>query len=199
MKDKHKHTGTILGAAVIVMLGLSYASVPLYRMFCQKTGYGGTTQIAKSLPNQAGKRVITVRFNSDVNGDLPWRFVPQQKEMKVRVGQEGFALYKAINLSNKPIPGMSTYNVTPDKAGAYFNKVECFCFVEQTLKPHEKVDMPVLFFIDPDITKDPDLDDVDTITLSYTFFKYRDEKGKILREVSVPKGHHAAKYLTSTR
>lgn len=159
----------LLGAAV-TMLGLAYASVPLYRIFCQKTGYGGTPQVAKNFPDHVGKRMITVRFNSDVNQKLPWRFKPMQNEMKVQLGQEGFAMYMAENLSDQPVQGVSTYNVTPDKAGIYFNKVECFCFLEQTLKPHEKVDMPVLFFVDPELENDPDLKDVDTITLSYTFF-----------------------------
>ena len=178
-QKKHTNVLIFLFGMAFLMLGLAYASVPLYRIFCQKTGYGGTTQVAKKFPNHIKKRMITVRFNSDVDQKLPWRFKPLQKEMKVQLGQEGFAMYSAENLSGKPIQGVSTYNVTPDKAGIYFNKVECFCFLEQTLKPHEKVDMPVLFFVDPEMDNDPNLADVETITLSYTFFPLQGNQGLV--------------------
>ncbi|MBT4879406.1 MAG: cytochrome c oxidase assembly protein [Alphaproteobacteria bacterium] len=172
-QKKKKHTGIILGVLAVGMLGMAYASVPLYRIFCQKTGYGGTTQVAPTLPDVITNRLVTVRFNADVNRDLPWEFKPLQKEVTVRAGEQGFALYRAKNKTDKAIYGMSTYNVTPDKAGVYFNKVECFCFIEQKLEAHQEVDMPVLFFIDPEIENDPKMKDVKSITLSYTFFRLR--------------------------
>lgn len=155
------------------MVAFSFASVPLYRMFCQKTGFGGTPKITGSFAKEVKDRVFTVRFTADVNGDLPWRFEPLQKEIKVRAGENAFALYHVTNLSDEPIVGMATYNVTPDKAGGYFMKVECFCFLEQRLEPGQSVDMPLLFFVDPEVTEDPNMDDVNTITLSYTFFKFK--------------------------
>ncbi len=145
--------------------------MPLYRLFCQVTGFGGTTRLAAAAPAAAGERVITVRFNADVNRGLPWSFRPAQREVRVRVGEEALVFYVARNDSDVPITGTSTFNVTPDKAGIYFNKVECFCFTEQRLMPGESVDMAVSFFIDPAIVDDPYQDDVKTITLSYTFFR----------------------------
>ncbi len=167
-----RHLGVILTGVVVTMLAMAYASVPLYRLFCQKTGYGGTTQVAKSQSTKMVDRVITVRFNADVHRELPWHFRPLQTEIKVKVGENALAYYESENWSDKPISGMATYNVTPDKAGIYFNKVACFCFEEQVLSPHQRVEMPVQFFIDPDFADDPDLKDVNTITLSYTFFKF---------------------------
>lgn len=165
------------------MLGLAYASVPLYRLFCQKTGYGGTVQVARKLPAYTTERTLTIRFNAMVDPKLPWKFYPQQTEVKVKLGQQAFALYRAENTAPHPIAGISTYNVTPDKAGIYFNKVECFCFQEQTLKPQEKVDMPLMFFIDPALGDDENLKDVHTITLSYTFFPYGPHS-------TIPSGRH---------
>jgi cytochrome c oxidase assembly protein subunit 11 len=115
--------------------------------------------------------VITIRFNADIHSELPWKFNPLQKEVRIRVGEMGLAFYQAENLSTSPVVGMATYNVTPHKAGIYFNKVECFCFLEQHLESKQKTDFPVQFFIDPEIMSDPNLEDVDTITLSYTFFR----------------------------
>ncbi len=168
----NKSTGIILSAIAIAMVGIAFASVPLYRIFCQKTGYGGTTQIAKMPSKIIANRIIRIQFNADVNKKLPWKFVPSQYEIKVKAGEQALAFYKATNFSDKPVVGMATYNVTPEKAGIYFNKVECFCFIEQRLEPGQEMDMPVLFFIDPDIATDPNLDDVTTITLSYTFFPF---------------------------
>jgi len=155
---------------VLFMIGLAFASVPLYRIFCQKTGYGGTTQVATSLPSRVLDRQITIRFTSHTDPKLPWSFVPLQKEIKLNVGEQAFAIYHVRNNSDKSITGMATYNVTPDKAGPYFQKIECFCFIEQTLKAHQSLDMPLLFFVDPSIDDDPNLKDIETITLSYTFF-----------------------------
>ena len=155
------------------MLGLSFAAVPLYKMFCQQTGYGGTPKIAKSLTVKPGTRYITVRFNADVDPNLPWEFIPLQKEVKVRTGEQALAYYRVKNKTDQEIVGMATYNVTPEKAGTYFNKVRCFCFEEQRLKPNQEIDMPVLFFIDPELEKEKKMDDIKTLTLSYTFFMVR--------------------------
>lgn len=174
--QKNKNTGIILGAVALVMVCLAFASVPLYRLFCQKTGYGGTPQIAGTSDGIRKDRVITVRFAANTARGFPWMFEPAQTEVKVYAGEVGLAFYKARNHSDKPLVGMSTYNVTPLKAGIYFNKIECFCFIEQLLQPGQYVDMPLQFFIDPAIADDPYMDDVKTITLSYTFFPF--EKGR---------------------
>ncbi len=171
--QQNRHTGIIVSALAIAMICLAFASVPLYRIFCQKTGYGGTPKITSAASGVIGDRIITVQFNADVNHALPWKFTPLQHKINVRVGEQSLAFYKVANLSDKPIVGMATYNVTPDKAGSYFNKVECFCFIEQRLEPGQVMEMPVTFFIDPDIINDHDLDDVTTITLSYTFFPFK--------------------------
>lgn len=152
------------------MIGLSFASVPLYRIFCQVTGYGGTTQVATELPEEVSERVIKVRFNADINEALPWHFQPAQREIALHVGESSLAFYEARNLSDRTLTGSAVFNVTPLKAGQYFNKIQCFCFDEQTLTAGQKVDMPVSFFIDPAINEDRNLDDVKTITLSYTFY-----------------------------
>lgn len=157
------------------MLALTFASSSLFRMFCEKTGHGGTTQVAKALPTRVEDRVITVRFNADTQPELPWDFKPLQGQIKVKAGEIGLAFYRGKNLSPHHTVGMATYNVTPHKAGIYFNKVECFCFIEQHLEGGQETDFPVQFFIDPDIVKDPTLDDVDTITLSYTFFRLKNK------------------------
>ena len=175
-----RRNGATAAAAFVVvagMIGLAYASVPLYRWFCQVTGFGGTTQVAETAPLKVLDRVITVRFNADVNGKLPWAFQPVQREVKVRLGEQALAFYQARNDADAPIVGTATFNVTPPKAGAYFNKVECFCFTEQRLDPGRSVDMPVTFFVDPEMVNDRNLDDVTTITLSYTFFKAPDQSG----------------------
>ena len=155
---------------IVAMFGLVAASVPLYRLFCQVTGYGGTTQRADAGSETVSERNITVRFNADVNSRLPWRFHPAQRDLTLAIGESGLAFYQATNLSARTVTGTATFNVTPFKAGPYFNKIQCFCFTEQTLKPGETVDMPVTFFVDPAILDDPNLADVHTITLSYTFF-----------------------------
>ena len=140
-------------------------------MFCDFTGYGGTTQRAEVPSDTILERMIRVRFNADVNSALNWEFRPLQKETKIRVGEKALAFYLARSTAEKPITGTATFNVTPAKAGKYFVKTECFCFTEQTLAAGEAIDMPVQFYIDPEIAQDKNLDDVDTITLSYTFFR----------------------------
>lgn len=149
---------------------LSYAAVPLYRLFCQVTGFGGTTQIAKQAPDNVLDREVTVTFNADVDPKLPWKFKPLQFTKKVKIGENVFAAYVAENLSDQPTSGTATYNVTPFEVGPYFNKVQCFCFEKQALPAKAVVNMPISFFIDPEIVNDHQLDDVKHITLSYTFF-----------------------------
>jgi len=149
---------------------VAYAA-PLYDLFCRVTGYGGTTQVATASADRVLDRRITVRFNADAASELPWRFQPQQRQIDVRVGEQALAFYRARSTADEAVTGTATFNVTPAKAGLYFSKIDCFCFTEQTLQPGETVDLPVQFFIDPAIADDPNLDDVTTITLSYTFFR----------------------------
>ena len=173
----------LLAAGVAVgMVGLAFASVPLYRLFCQVTGYGGTPQRAEHAPETAGERTVTVRFNADIAGNnLPWSFQPVERDVTVNVGEERLIFYRAKNNSSSTLIGTSTFSVTPSKAGIYFQKIACFCFNEQTLAPGESVDMPVSFFIDPDIAKDPNTRDVRNITLSYTFFRAKHDADKLAR------------------
>jgi len=161
-----------------VMVGLDSAAVPLYRLFCQATGYNGTTQRAEKAPDQeVANRVITVRFNASVAADLPWEFRPLVTSVRVHPGEEKTISYRAINNGSVPITGTATHNVTPDKAGLYFDKIQCFCFTQQYLKAGESADLFVTFFVDPDIVKDAGTRDVDTITLSYTMFKSKTQGG----------------------
>jgi len=170
---KVNHTKTLMAllGLIAIMVALVVASESLYRLFCQVTGYGGTTQKADASTGVILGRDMTIRFNSDVNKELPWYFKPVQRSVKVKIGEEALIFYKAINNSKETITGTATFNVTPFKAAPYFNKIDCFCFTEQTLAPGEEVDMPVSFFIDPDIADDKRLEEVKEITLSYTFFK----------------------------
>lgn len=155
------------------MVGVAFAAVPAYRLFCQITGYGGTPKVEAA--GAAGPRVLertmTVRFDASVNGTLPWTFAPAQGPMTVHVGEEGLAFFQATNTSDTPITGTATFNVTPLKAARYFTKIDCFCFTEQTLQPGQTADMPVTFYVDPAIADDPHVAEVKTITLSYTFFR----------------------------
>ena len=153
-----------------MMLGVSFAAVPLYNTFCRVTGFGGTTNVAASASAEIIDRQITIRFDANVNGDLPWAFQPKQQEVVLKVGNNALAYYQAQNLGKRTFTGTAVFNVTPQKAGQYFSKVECFCFSEQTLAPNASAELPVAFFVDPEIASDPNLDDVTTITLSYTFY-----------------------------
>ena len=176
---RNRRMMVLLAAAGIGMVGLTYASVPLYQLFCQVTGYGGTPRTAQALPEQVLDRQITVRFNADISRSMPWRFRPAQKQISLKIGEQGLAFYKAKNMASEPVTGTASYNVTPLKAGAYFNKIDCFCFTEQILAPDQEIDMPVTFYIDPAIHDDPNMQDVTTITLSYTFFALTgDAEGK---------------------
>jgi cytochrome c oxidase assembly protein subunit 11 len=167
---------------VMAMIGLAYASVPFYEMFCRVTGFGGTTQVATSAPDHVLSRTVTIRFDASRDGNLPWKFEPLQNEVTVRLGEEKLIFYRATNLSQRPIVGTATYNVTPDIAGPWFNKIQCFCFTEQLLKPGETVEMPVTFFVDPDMAKDHKYDSVKTITLSYTFFEAKTDRARTMLE-----------------
>ena len=160
-----------LAALVAVMVGLSFAAVPLYRIFCQKTGWAGTPQRAAVAPNTIAPETVTVRFDANVTQGLPWSFEPVQPELALHVGESRLALFRAVNRSNETITGSAVFNVSPDIMGQYFTKVQCFCFTEQTLKPGEAVEMPVSFFIDPAILEDRDAKTVRDMTLSYTFYK----------------------------
>jgi cytochrome c oxidase assembly protein subunit 11 len=173
--DRRKERSNRLVAGVCVaffvgMIGMAYAAVPLYAMFCQITGYGGTTQRVEQYSDRVLDRKITVRFDANTSSGLPWNFQPVQRDMTMKIGETAQAHYTATNIFSVPTNGRATFNVTPEMAGAYFNKVECFCFTDTTLKPGETLDMPVVFFVDPAIVDVPELKDITTITLSYTFF-----------------------------
>jgi cytochrome c oxidase assembly protein subunit 11 len=166
------------------MLALAYAAVPLYQAFCRATGFAGTPLIASSDAQGEGRAVIArtveVRFDSNVDSNLPWRFEPVEREVKVRLGEEKLVYFRATNLSQRPIVGTAVYNITPESTAKWFDKVQCFCFTEQLLKPGQSVDMPVVFFVDSDMDKDRRYDNVRTITLSYTFYEAKTERAKTL-------------------
>ena len=168
---KNSRIALMAGAFAVTMVGAAFAAVPLYNLFCQVTGYGGTTQVAMGEAGEILDREVTIMFDANTNQNLPWSFEPVQRSITVRVGESALAYYTATNTSNHAVTGMATYNVTPYKAAPYFSKLECFCFTEQTLQPGESVEMPVLFFVDPLIADDRRADDITTITLSYTFFE----------------------------
>ncbi len=155
---------------LVTMLGMSYAAVPLYDMFCRVTGYGGTTQRVSQYSDVVLDRKVTVRFDANVAGGLPWEFRPMERDVEIRIGETTQASYQVKNLFSKPTSGRATFNVTPQLAGAYFMKVECFCFTDNELAPGETMDMPVVFYVDPAIVEVPELKNIHTITLSYTFF-----------------------------
>ncbi len=165
--------GFCCGGLVAVMIGLSFAAVPLYSWFCRTTGYGGTTQVAKAAPSQVSDRTITVRFDSNVAAGLPWRFVPEQRTIDVKLGQVVTVYYSVTNEAARVTAGQAGYNVSPSTVGIYFEKINCFCFTEQTMKPGERRDMAVVFYVDPKLAEDAEQHKVDLITLSYTFYPVR--------------------------
>ncbi|EIM72881.1 cytochrome C oxidase assembly protein [Nitratireductor aquibiodomus RA22] len=167
--NRNRNAAILCVAVVSGMVGMAYAAVPLYQLFCQVTGYGGTTQRVEQYSDTILDQTITVRFDANTNG-VPWEFQPKQREVTLRLGETTQISYVSRNLSNEPTSGTATFNVSPARAGAYFNKVECFCFTEQELQPGQSYDMPVVFFVDPEIVKVPELKNLKTITLSYTFF-----------------------------
>lgn len=167
---RHAAVAAACAAFIAAMAGVTYASVPLYAMFCSLTGFGGATRVGEAAPTTTLDREITISFDANVAPGLPWAFAPVQREMTVKVGASSLAHFTAANLSGAPTRANATYNVSPPQAGAYFVKLQCFCFDEQALAPNEKMDMPVVFYVDPAIAQDPDLKNLSTITLSYTFF-----------------------------
>jgi len=166
---RNVRTALMMAGVVAFMAGLAAASPPLYRTFCSLTGFGGTPLRAEKAPGAVAGQV-SVRFDANVHPGLPWRFEPEQNTVEVKPGAQTKIFYRAQNLSARSWTGQAAYNVSPDQAGKYFKKIQCFCFTEQTLKAGEKVDMPVVFFVDPKIKQDPDTKDIDQITLSYTFY-----------------------------
>jgi cytochrome c oxidase assembly protein subunit 11 len=167
---RNRRTGLIAGGVVAGMVGLAFASVPLYAIFCAVTGYGGTPMIGGIAPGATDK-TVTVRFNANTSPGLPWQFAPGQGAEKLPLGQEGMAFYTAKNLAQTPVTGIATYNVTPEIAGPYFHKVACFCFDEQTLEPGQQVEMPIAYWVDPKMAEDPNTRGIRTITISYTYFR----------------------------
>ena len=229
LREKNSRLALYGLSIVIAVIGISYASVPLYKVFCQATGFGGTTKRVESLEKlmeyqraeekenneendsttsskwkkkdrsdeKIKKRMITVSFNADVSDTLPWKFWPTQKEVAVIPGETALAFFTVKNKTEKAITGIATYNVTPLKAGEYFNKIQCFCFDEQRVKAREQIDMPVFFFIDPEFLADPSMDNVHDITLSYTFFNTGEEEVEEQFEKAKAEGtlplHHKAR------
>lgn len=169
-----------LVGVVALMGGLSWASVPFYDWFCRVTGFGGVTGVAEQGADTVLDQTITVRFDGSKERDMPWEFKPVQREMELKIGETGLAFYEAYNPTDHPVAGQAAYNVTPYSAGGYFEKIACFCFTEQVLQPGERVQMPVTFFVDPEIVNDRDAKYVHTITLSYTFY-----------EIDLPEGYAA--------
>jgi cytochrome c oxidase assembly protein subunit 11 len=166
----HGRVAVMCASIAFGMLGLAYASVPLYRLFCQVTGFGGTTQKAERPADRVLDRVITVRFDANVAPGLPWTFEPVDRKVEIKIGETGIVNYRATNTSDRVTTGSASFNVVPDQAGIFFNKLACFCFVEQTLKPGESIDMPVQFFVDPALQDDKNARAIKEITLSYTMY-----------------------------
>lgn len=175
------------GALVAMMVGAAYASVPFYDWFCRTTGFGGTPQVSERAPDQILGRTLTVRFDSNVVAGLPWRFEPEQNEITVRVGEVVTVNYKVINQAARETAGQATYNVSPPTVGAYFNKINCFCFTEQRLKAGEAREMAVVFYIDPKIAQDSEHNDLKTVTLSYTFFRLREQERPVAEALDTKK------------
>jgi cytochrome c oxidase assembly protein subunit 11 len=171
---------------VAAMFAMAYAAVPLYDWFCRATGFNGTTQIATAAPGQVLDRKITVRFDANVSGGLPWRFAPERTSMEVRLGEVVAVDYIAVNRSARETVGIALFNVTPLNTGAFFQKINCFCFTDQTLKPGERREMTVVFYIDPALAKDPDGTDVNTITLSYSFSPQREPQRRPVADNKTP-------------
>ena len=173
-RDKRALVTLVLAGVVAGIVGLSFAAVPLYRMFCQVTGFGGTPQVADAAPSTVLNRTIKVRFDTNVDTDLPWEFKSEQRAVDVRIGESALVFFKAHNPTDKPVSGTAGFNVAPEIAGRYFAKIECFCFQQQTLAAGQSIDMPVTFFVDPKIVEDESAKNIEEITLSYTFYRSDD-------------------------
>ena len=179
LEQKNRRVAIVAVLAALAMLGLGFAAVPLYDLFCRVTGFAGTTQVATeaeadsaaAFAKSAGAPTISIRFDANTASDMPWVFRPRQVSDTVQIGQRDMAIFEAKNLSSVPITGTASFNVEPEQAGAYFNKIQCFCFTEQTLRPGQEVTMPVLYFVDPKALDDPNMEGVEQITLSYTFHR----------------------------
>ncbi len=180
---QHYKVLTLCIAMVGGMGGLAYASVPLYKLFCQVTGYGGTTQRADGANGEVSAREVTIRFDANIQRGLDWKFEPAQRSVKVRLGETVKVAYFAENLGNTTRTGTATFNVTPAQAGPYFNKIECFCFTDTVVKPGEKLEMPVVFFVDPQMVETEEGRDVNTITLSYTFFATEKQVAPVVGQI----------------
>jgi len=180
--DRDIVVASCCGVFVAFMVGAAYAAVPLYDWFCRATGFNGTTQVATSAPAATLERRIAVRFDSNVSGGLPWKFEPEATEINVKIGEVVTAYYTVTNLSARPTTGQAAYNVTPLTVGSFFQKINCFCFTEQSLKPGEKREMAVVFYVDPSLAADREHDELNTITLSYTFYPVRSETTKPLAD-----------------
>ena len=172
---------------VVVMGGLAWASVPFYDWFCRVTGFGGVTGVSEVAPDDVLDQTIKIRFDGSLHSEMAWTFKPGEREMEVRIGETGLAFYEAYNPTDRPIAGSASYNVTPYQAGGFFNKIQCFCFEEQVLQPGERVQMPVTFYVDPEIVEDRDGKYIHTITLSYTFY-----------EIDLPEGYAAVQDMEPT-
>ena len=180
MVSANLRVALLAGSVAVSMVGVGFAAVPLYRIFCEVTGFGGTTMrvdAAVAATVSPTRKPIVIRFDANHRGDLPWEFKPERPTDTVSIGAKDMAIFIAKNLSDRPVTGTATFNVTPQLAGKYFNKIQCFCFTEQTLKPGQQVRMPVLFYVDPKIITDPETKDIEEITLSYTFYPV-DPQGK---------------------
>lgn len=189
---RNTRVAVLCAAFAVGMVGLAYASVPLYRLFCQLTGFAGTTQRAERPSSTVLDKSVTVRFDANIGPGLSWDFQSVVPTMTVKIGENGLAFYRVKNRSDKPIVGTATFNVTPDQAGAFFNKVECFCFTEQRLEPGETAELPVSFFIDPAIVNDVDGAKIRNITLSYTFFPVDKPKERVTKNGSNSTGNGGA-------
>lgn len=168
----------LLSAVVVGMGGLAFASPPLYDLFCRVTGFGGTARIAAAAPGAVSTRTVSVRFDTQVNDKLAWQFEPRRRQVRVALGEEGRMVFEAVNLGDRPQIGRAVFNVTPLKAGKYFNKIRCFCFDTQPLAPGERAEMPVSFYVDPALAEDPNVREVTTVTVSYTMFEARQEQAE---------------------
>jgi cytochrome c oxidase assembly protein subunit 11 len=177
-----------LAAIALGMLGMAWAAVPLYGLFCRVTGYGGTTQVAEKAAAQILDRIITVRFDASTDRSMPWEFRPLQTELKLKIGETGLAFYEAYNPTDRVVAGSATYNVAPFSMGGYFAKIDCFCFTEQVLQPGERVTMPVTFYVDPERVDDREANRVTTVTLSYTFFETKLDSQAALSQTAAKAG-----------
>ena len=184
--ERNIRVASLCGLLVLAMVGMSYAAVPLYRIFCEVTGYDGTTQRASAAPDSVLGREMNIEFDANIAPGLPWTFAPAQRRLKVRLGEEAMAHYRAVNNSGHSVTGTAVFNVTPALAGRYFTKIQCFCFTEQTLEPGRAADMPVVFFVDPKLADDKNLASLTTITLSYTFYPLAPDKVSAGRAASAP-------------